>query len=54
MGRRMTAMAFAMLGAGHPLIAHLVRTSAVKVLGGFFSCGLGWIQRGNGQHQGSG
>lgn len=63
----MTAMAFAMLGAGHPLIAHLVRTSAVKVLSGFFSCGLGWIQRlnrattwaglsqgGSGQHQGSG
>lgn len=50
----MTAMAFAMLGAGHPLIAHLVRTSAVKVLGGFFSCGLGWIQGGSGQYQGSG
>ena len=62
----MAAMAFAMLGAGHPFIAHLVRSGAVEVLGGFFGRGLAGIQRldptstwaglsqgGSWQHQGS-
>jgi len=63
----MAAMAFAMLGAGHPFIAHLVRSGAVEVLGGFFGRGFSGVQRlpppatwaglsqgGSGQHQGSG
>jgi hypothetical protein len=39
----MAAMAIAMLGAGHPFIAHLVRSGAVEVLGGFFGRGLAGI-----------
>jgi hypothetical protein len=62
----MAAMAIAMLGAGHPFIAHLVRSGAVEVLSGFFGRGLAGIQRlnrtstwaglgqgGSGQYQGS-
>jgi hypothetical protein len=39
----MAAMAFAMLGAGHPLIAHLVRSGAVEMFSGFFGRGLAGI-----------
>ena len=41
----MAAMAIAVFGAGHPLIAHLVRSGAVEMLGCFFGRGLGWVQR---------
>jgi hypothetical protein len=41
----MAAMAIAMLGAGHPFIAHLVRSGAVEVLGGFFGRGFSGVQR---------
>lgn len=62
----MAARAIGVFGAGHPLIAHLVRSGAVEMIGGFFGRGLAGIQRlnptstwaglsqgGSGQHQGS-
>jgi hypothetical protein len=39
----MAARAIGVFGAGHPLIAHLVRSGAVEVLGGFFGRGLAGI-----------
>jgi hypothetical protein len=41
----MAAMAIGMFGAGHPLIAYLVRSGAVEVLGCFFGRGLAGIYR---------
>jgi hypothetical protein len=35
------------LGAGHPLVAHLVGASAVEMLlGGFLRFCLGWVESG--------
>jgi len=63
----MAARAIGVFGAGHPLIAHLVRSGAVEMLGCFFGRGFSGVQRlpppatwaglsqgGSGQHQGSG
>jgi hypothetical protein len=63
----MAARAIGVFGAGHPLIAHLVRSGAVEMLGCFFGRGFSGVQRLNstttpcglsqgssGQQQGSG
>jgi hypothetical protein len=41
----MAARAIGVFGAGHPLIAHLVRSGAVEMLGCFFGRGFSGVQR---------
>jgi hypothetical protein len=41
----MAARAIGVFGAGHPLIAHLVRSGAVEMLGCFFGRGFSGVKR---------